>query len=70
LSRSNTTRSVGGLLEALAFMLTNPQESLELFQKEVPEMALNPCSKEFARIGLGTWQHGIDRPEAHEHGLG
>jgi len=61
---------VGGLLEALAFTLTNPQESLELFQKEVPEMALNPSSKEFARIGLGMWQHGIDRPEAHEHGLG
>ena len=61
---------VGGLLEALAFTLTNPQESLELFQKEVPEMALNPSSKEFARIGLGMWQHGIDRREAHEHGLG
>lgn len=61
---------VGGLLEALAFTLTNPQEALELFQKEVPEMALNPSSREFARIGLGMWQHGIDRPEAHEHGLG
>ena len=23
-----------------------------------------------ARIGLGMWQHGIDRPEAREHGLG
>ena len=41
-----------------------------MFQKEVPEMALNPSSKEFARIGLGMWQHGIDRPEAHEHRLG
>ena len=59
-----------GLLEALAFSLTDPQESLELFRKEVPEMALNPSAKEFARIGLGMWQHGIDRPEAREHGLG
>ena len=59
-----------GLLEALAYTLTNPQDSLELFQREVPEMALNPRSKEFARIGLGMWQHGIDRPEAREHGLG
>ena len=33
-------------------------------------MALNSSFKEFARIGLGMWQHGIDRPEAHEHGLG
>ena len=59
-----------GLLEALAFSLTDPQESLELFRKEVPEMALNPSAKEFARIGLGMCQHGIDRPEAREHGLG
>jgi NitT/TauT family transport system substrate-binding protein len=61
---------IDGLLEALAYTLTNPQDSLELFRKEVPEMALNPDSKEFARIGLGMWQHGIDRPEAHDHGLG
>ena len=61
---------MGGLLEALAFSLTDPEESLELFRKEVPEMALNPSAKEFARIGLGMWQHGIDRPEAREHGLG
>jgi hypothetical protein len=52
------------------YTLTNPQDSLELIQREVPEMALNPGSKEFARIGLGMWQHGIDRPEVHEHGLG
>ena len=38
--------------------------------EEVPEMALNPSAKEFARVGLGMWQHGIDRPEAREHGLG
>jgi ABC-type nitrate/sulfonate/bicarbonate transport system substrate-binding protein len=60
----------GGLLEALAFSLTDPEESLGLFRKEVPEMALNPSAKEFARIGLGMWQHGVDRPEACEHGLG
>ncbi len=59
-----------GLLEALAFTLTNPQELLDIFQKEVPEMTLNPSAKEFARIGLGMWHHGIDRPEAREHGLG
>jgi NitT/TauT family transport system substrate-binding protein len=59
-----------GLLEALAFSLTDPEESLGLFRKEVPEMALNPSAKEFARIGLAMWQHGIDRPETREHGLG
>lgn len=61
---------VDGLLEALAFTLTNPDESLALFQKAVPELALNPSAKALARIGLGMWQHGIDRPEAREHGLG
>jgi ABC-type nitrate/sulfonate/bicarbonate transport system substrate-binding protein len=60
----------GGLLEAVAFTLTNPRESLDIFLKEVPEMALNSSAKDFARIGLGMWQHGIDRPEAHQHGIG
>jgi NitT/TauT family transport system substrate-binding protein len=60
----------GGLLEALVLSLTDSEESLGLFRKEVPEMALNPSAKEFARIGLGMWQHGVDRPEAREHGLG
>jgi NitT/TauT family transport system substrate-binding protein len=50
--------------------LTNPQDSLELFLKEVPEMALNSSSREFARIGLGMWHHGVDHPEPREHGLG
>jgi hypothetical protein len=58
------------LLEAVAFTLVNPEESLEIFLKEVPEMALNSSSKEFARIGLGMWHHGIDHPEPREHGLG
>ncbi len=61
---------VDGLLEALAYTLTNPQEALELFLKEVPEMALRSSSKEFARIGLGMWHHGVDHPETREHGLG
>jgi NitT/TauT family transport system substrate-binding protein len=58
------------LFEAIAFTLTNPQEALELFLKELPEMALNSSSREFARIGLGIWSHNNDFPEPHEHGLG
>jgi NitT/TauT family transport system substrate-binding protein len=58
------------LLEAIAFTLSDPQGSLEIFLKEVPEMALNSSSREFARIGLGMWHHGIDHPEPREHGLG
>jgi NitT/TauT family transport system substrate-binding protein len=60
----------GALLEAEAFTLTNPQESLDIFLKEVPEMALSGSSKEFARIGMGMWHHAIDQPEPREHGIG
>jgi ABC-type nitrate/sulfonate/bicarbonate transport system substrate-binding protein len=58
------------LLEAEAFTLKNPDESLAIFVKEVPEMALNSSSKEFARLGLGMWHHAIDHPEPRAHGLG
>ncbi len=58
------------LLEAEAFTLVNPDETLDIFLKEVPEMALNPGSKEFAKIGMGMWHYAIDHKEAREHGLG
>ncbi|HVH80334.1 MAG TPA: ABC transporter substrate-binding protein [Stellaceae bacterium] len=61
---------VGGLLEGMVFALNNPEETVELFLKELPEMALNPSAKEFARLGLVMWQHSVDKPEAREHGLG
>ena len=61
---------VDGLLEAERFTMLNPQESMELFFKEVPEMGLNPSAKEFARIGLGMWHFSIDRPEPIAHGIG
>jgi NitT/TauT family transport system substrate-binding protein len=61
---------VGGILDGLAFTLSNPDETVDLFLKTLPEMALNPNAKEFARLGLVMWQHSIDKPEAREHGLG
>jgi len=61
---------VDGILEGIAFTLSNPDETVELFLKELPEMALNPSAKEFARLGLVMWQHSVDKPEAREHGLG
>jgi NitT/TauT family transport system substrate-binding protein len=60
----------GGLLEGLAFALTNPDETVDLFIKGLPEMALNPHAKEFARLGLILWQHSVDKPQAHDNGLG
>ena len=61
---------VDGLLEAQRFTLLNPQEAMEIFFKEVPEMGLNPSAKEFARIGMGMWHFAVDRKEPREHGLG
>jgi ABC-type nitrate/sulfonate/bicarbonate transport system substrate-binding protein len=61
---------VDGLLEGMTFALTNTDESVDLFLKQVPEMALNPSAKEFARLGLVLWQRSVAHPEALEHGLG
>ena len=33
-------------------------------------MALNPGGKEFARIGLGTWEHSTDQPGSARARLG
>ncbi|MBJ3775628.1 ABC transporter substrate-binding protein [Acuticoccus mangrovi] len=65
-----TKAVVEGLTEAIAFTMTDPEESTELFFKAVPEMALNQNGKEFARIGLGMWQYAIAQPEAIDHAIG
>jgi NitT/TauT family transport system substrate-binding protein len=61
---------VDGLLEGMTFALTNTDETVDLFLKQVPEMALNPSAKEFARLGLVLWQRSVAHPEAREHSLG
>jgi ABC-type nitrate/sulfonate/bicarbonate transport system substrate-binding protein len=61
---------VEGLLESLAFLLTNPEESQEIFFRAVPEMALNASAKEFQRIDMGFYRLAIDQPAPRAHGLG
>ena len=61
---------VDGILEGLAFSLTNPEETVDLFLKGLPEMALNPNAKQFAQLGLTLWQHSVDKPEARQNGIG
>jgi NitT/TauT family transport system substrate-binding protein len=61
---------VDGLIESLAFSLRNPDEAMSLFFKEVPEMALNPNAREFARLGMGLSHLCTYKPEPQEHGLG
>jgi NitT/TauT family transport system substrate-binding protein len=61
---------VDGLLEGIAFTLTNPDETIDLFLKQLPELALNPSAKEVTRLGLVMWQHSVEHPESRAHGLG
>jgi NitT/TauT family transport system substrate-binding protein len=61
---------VDGLLEGITFTLTNPDETVELFLKQLPEMALNPSAKQLTQLGLVLWQHSVEHPESRAHGLG
>jgi NitT/TauT family transport system substrate-binding protein len=61
---------VDGILQGISFTLTNPDETVELFLRQLPEMALNPSAKELARLGLILWQRSVEHPESRAHGLG
>jgi NitT/TauT family transport system substrate-binding protein len=61
---------VGGILEGIKFTLTNPDETVDLFLKGLPEMALNPNARQTARLGLLLWQRSVEHPESRAHGLG
>jgi NitT/TauT family transport system substrate-binding protein len=56
--------------ECLAYSLNEPEEATSLFLKAMPELALNPGSKEFLRIGMGLHDYVVAKPEAKQHGLG
>jgi NitT/TauT family transport system substrate-binding protein len=56
--------------ESLAFALKDPEQTSALFLKALPEMALNPGTKEFLRIGMGLSDYAVAKPEAKQHGLG
>jgi ABC-type nitrate/sulfonate/bicarbonate transport system substrate-binding protein len=61
---------VDGLVEGMAFALTDPEQTIDLFLKQLPEMALNPNAKQLAQLQLGLWQRAVEHTEAREHGLG
>jgi len=58
------------LLEALAFSVRDPDASLEIFLKKVPELTLTSSGRENARLGQGFMLASVPRPESIEHGLG
>lgn len=61
---------VDGLLESVAFTLTQPDESAEIFFKAVPEAGLTAGARDFIRIGMGLHRFSVSKPQGMEHGLG
>jgi NitT/TauT family transport system substrate-binding protein len=61
---------VAAACESLAFALNDQEQATALFMRAMPEMALNPGSKEFLRVGLGLHDYAVAKPEARQHGLG
>jgi len=58
------------LLEGLAYQLKNPDESLDIFLKKVPELTLTAGGREFSRLSQGFMLASAIEPEAIDHGLG
>ena len=61
---------VDALLESVAYTLTEPSESAEIFFKVVPEAALTASARDFIQIGMGLHRYAIAKPAPMEHGLG
>ena len=58
------------LMEGLAYQLKEPEKSIDILLKEVPELAITAGGRENARISQGLLQSTIAAPESMEHGLG
>ena len=59
-----------GLAEGVKFALLNPQETIELLFKELPELKLASTAKEQLEIGMGVWAANYMSKEAMEKGVG
>lgn len=59
-----------GLLKGVRDCLTHPDEALELFFGEVPEIAASATARKQSRIGLGIFMTGMLSDIPKTHGLG
>jgi NitT/TauT family transport system substrate-binding protein len=59
-----------GLNEATKFVLLKPDESLDIFFKANPEMALAKGARESTRLGLDFFRYSVVRDAAKQHGIG
>jgi ABC-type nitrate/sulfonate/bicarbonate transport system substrate-binding protein len=63
-------KMVEGSLEALAYTLTNPKETLDILYRAVPEVALATNGQLFTEFGLGMFQNTVISAEAEQNGMG
>jgi len=61
---------VEALEEGLAFTLRDPDAGIDIFLKEVPELAMTTTGKENARISQGLMHFTVMAQEAMAHGMG
>jgi ABC-type nitrate/sulfonate/bicarbonate transport system substrate-binding protein len=61
---------VDGAMEGLAHCFLNPDESVEIFLKEVKESGLSTKSREYIQLGLGLMSYTALSDESEQHGLG
>ena len=61
---------VTGAMQAIQFIMTEPQEALEIFLKANDEVSMTRSGKDYARIGLGLTNLTNLVPEVMQNGLG
>jgi len=61
---------VEALEEGLAFALRDPEAALDIFLKEVPEIAMTATGKDNARVSQALMQYTVMSPEAMKQSLG
>jgi NitT/TauT family transport system substrate-binding protein len=61
---------IDGLLEALKVTMLDPNEAVNVFLKQVPELALVAQGREQARVGVGIMIYTVARDIVKNNGLG
>jgi ABC-type nitrate/sulfonate/bicarbonate transport system substrate-binding protein len=61
---------VDGAMEAVSFALLNPEESLDIFLKEVREAGMTAKGRDNVKLGLGIFTFSALSEEARQHGFG
>lgn len=59
-----------GLARAIKLTLTNPDEALRLFLRQVPEASLSPTNVEAVRVGIGIFNTTMLAEPARKGGVG